>query len=302
MNTASFLSGLTAALIIWMLTSALPERSQALVSGGSVEKRRRARLVSTSTTYNWFGGLVRAIARFEGKLPSQVVRAVRLQLARTSDSASWSAGEWIAATAFEALVAGIGLSVASGTTVLNLKQSVFFGLIAAAVYGYSAWRSLRRRAKKRLGSIRTRLPFVIDSMALAMESGAGVQDAIALAAESCSSTAIGKDLAEIVADVRLGQPLADSLVAWKSRLCDPIIDEFVMATTTCVQLGAGVSDVLLGMSKRMRERRSHEIETAVGRAQIQLYYPGTLLLIVCMVVVAAPFVAPMWNFLGGNGT
>jgi len=301
MNAVSFLSGLTAALTIWMLTSTFPERSQVMVSGGSVEERRRARLANSSIIYNWFGGLVRAISLFEDSLPSQVIQAVHLQLARTSHAAIWTTGEWIAATALEALTAGIGLSVASGVTILSLKQSIFCGVIAAAVYGYAAWRSLCRRAKKRLGSIRTRLPFAIDSMALAMESGAGMQDAITLAAQSCPATEIGKDLAEIVADVRLGQPLADSLGAWKSRLCDSMVDEFVMAATTCVQLGAGVSDVLLGMSKRMRERRSHEIETAVGRAQIQLYYPGTLLLVVCMVVVAAPFVAPMWSFLGGNG-
>jgi Flp pilus assembly protein TadB len=130
-----------------------------------------------------------------------------------------------------------------------------------------------------------------------MEAGMGTAEALFLAAESCAQTSLGEELQEVVAHTRHGQPLHDSLTALRERLRDQNIDEFVLAMATSHQLGARVSQVLLDMARRMRQRRSHEIEAAVGRAQIQLYYPATVLLLVCMVAVAAPFVAPMWGFL-----
>lgn len=266
-----------------------------------MEQRRRRQLALQSITYGWFGDLIRALAEKREWWPAKSTSAVELQLNRTGRSLPWKADEWIAATLMEAVLLGCVAAVSSKYLLGDVVQSLLAGMGMSAMYTLFSWQILRRQARRRLGAIRTRLPFVIDSIALAMEAGAGIQEGLALAAESCPTAAIGQELADVVADTRRGQPLGEALAVLRGRLQEPMIDEFVMAANTCHQLGAGVSQVLLGMSKRIRERRSHEIESAVGRAQIQLYYPGTLLLVVCMVAVVAPFVMPMWNFLDGTG-
>ena len=151
------------------------------------------------------------------------------------------------------------------------------------------------------GAIRSRLPFVVDSVALAVEAGVGLQDALALAAESSAGSPIGEELLQIVADTRRGQPLAVPLAALKARLQEPMVDEFLLAIGTSHQLVRASVRFCWRWPSAVRHDVSHEIESAVGRAQVQLYYPATLLLVICMVAVVAPFVAPMWGFLSGSG-
>jgi Flp pilus assembly protein TadB len=153
--------------------------------------------------------------------------------------------------------------------------------------------------EKRLRRIRARLPFVIDAMGLAIECGPSVYEGMAASIGGRDQNDVQQEISHVIADIGRGRSLADALTTFKSRMRDPMVDEFVNSTTSSHQLGCGISKLLLSMAQRMRQRRSHEIETAAGRAQIKLYYPGLLLMLVCMVVVVAPFFAPMTKILKG---
>lgn len=298
MTIALFISILGTVTAVWVLTAPMPSAAIVQTYSG-IDARRRGQLAMGSLTYQWCGGIVSRLANGPW-WPAKVLKAVELRLNRAGQDMPWRASEWLASTFLEAILLGLAAAAAYTCIAGIASRAGYLCIGVAAAYIVFVWRSLKNRAQLRLGAIRTRVPFVIDSIALSLEAGLGISEALFLTVDSCSKSAIGEELTDVANAMRRGQPLAESLTLLKSRLQEPMINEFILTISTSHQLGASVSDVLLDMSKRMRTRRSHEIESAVGRAQIQLYYPGTLLLVVCMVAVVAPFVAPMWHFLDGT--
>ena len=300
MNPSIILSGISIALCVWTIIAWLSNSHETAGHVTSTEKRRRQHIQGGNLVYHWIGGLVRSIATKIDRLPVSTFRSVDTHLSRSGHPLPWTAQEWVAATLIESVLMAMGGTAAWMSWMDGSLEIVLLFPMIALAYIVVAYRKLRKRASLRMQSLRTRLPFVIDAIGLSMEAGTGIQESLLMAARSCPDSAVGQELSLVVADTQRGQALGVVFDAMKTRLQDPMVDEFIMAANTSHQMGAGVSGVLLGMAKRMRERRSHEIEAAAGRAQIQLYYPGMLLMLVCLVAVVAPFIAPMWNFLSGN--
>jgi Flp pilus assembly protein TadB len=298
MATTVFLWALIVAAATWQfLTAAARMMQEPAVVCGSIEARRRALLRRTSLTYALAGSLARrcGAALVQGR--PGIARAVDLSLKRAGEQASWLPEDWLGVRMIEGLVFGMMAGAASCIAGWTVAATVVVAVAGALTSPPVSFWILRRRGRIRVRRIRARLPFVVDAVALMMEAGASFRDGLAFAARTCGSHPISEELSRCLAAVERGRPTADALDDLGTRLGDPMVYEFASTAASSMKKGHAVSASLLAMSVRMRHRRSHEIEAAAGRAQVQLHYPGLLLLLVCMAVMAAPFLAPLGSMM-----
>jgi type II secretory pathway component PulF len=300
MFTNTLLAASIATVAAWQLLALLAGRPCVdEVTPESIEGHRRARLRRESLAYWLLGGLVRGLARMLRGPASGTVARIHRALKRSGPTNAWHPDEWLAARILEAGMLA-GLLFVLGVRVVGFAAAPkWLAAFVGITYVGVALRILKRRAECRLLRIRARLPFFIEGVGLMMEAGAVFRDAVALAARTCGPHPTAEEIDRVLSQMERGMPLGDALGELGRRLQDPMVDEFTMTAAYCVDKGNSVSKGFLAMAARMRNRRAHEIEAAAGRAQVELYYPGFLLLMVSMAVVVAPFLAPMSHILQG---
>ncbi|MEM8945556.1 MAG: type II secretion system F family protein [Planctomycetota bacterium] len=300
MTSPILLSATTTALVVWLAASMCLGGKSTTECITSLERRRRRALEEGNAVYYFCGAFVRRLASWLTTRSTKTIAELEVLLGRQGGPLNWRPAEWLATTGIESAAFGlVAIAVWVGWLGGGVGAMTMMPLLAA-FWGWRSWRRLRSQGNRRVAAIRVRLPFVIDSIGLSMEAGASFAESLELAADSCPGTEVGHELASIVSDVDRNQSMEVALEQLRTRLRDAMIDEFVMAGNTTYQLGAGVSHLMLDMSKRMRERRSHEVEAEAGRAQVKLYYPGIVLLVVGMMVVVGPYIFPLIGFLDGN--
>lgn len=298
MATTTFLWAAIVATAVWQLLAPLKRsarRDQA--TPGSIESRRRNLLRRQSIIYAFAGPLTRHLGALAARLAPRLSATLDVGMKRSGELSGMRAEEWLAARLLES----VGLALASGFLVARALGSGLLpactALGVAVLYTAASCDLLRRRGQDRVRRIRARLPFVIDAIALMMEAGAGFRDAVAFAARNCGQHPLNEELTRFLAAIERGRPSVEALRELGDRLHDGMVQEFTSTAASSMSKGHAISGALLAMSVRMRLRRSHEIEAAAGRAQIQMYYPGFLLLLVCITAMAAPFIAPMGKLL-----
>src|SRR5262249_52324737 len=160
----------------WHFFSRLGIQPRFSPTGESFEDRRRAMLRQGSSTYRLFEPLVDWVAGWAG---GSLARrdAVGRQLQAAGERLPWQPGEPIALRQVEGAVVGTAVLLLLGL-VGNLVAGALLGIVVAFVLPPVFLSDLGRRGRKRLALLKRRLPFAIDLMALMMEAGAGVFEAL----------------------------------------------------------------------------------------------------------------------------
>jgi tight adherence protein C len=204
----------------------------------------------------------------------------------------WRPEEFLVTKWLEALAAG-------GVLFLILwlagwgKVAVALGVVVAVVYGVVMPKTVRDRAKRRLARMRTRLPFAVDLIALTMEAGGGFQECLQTAvAENGKNHPLTEELAEVLRQISLGRPRHEALTALQERLQDDDINEMVFAINKGEELGTPLSAILRDQADQMRLKRSQRGEKAAAEAEVNIVFPGMVVMIACLLVVIAPIVLP----------
>ena len=90
----------------------------------------------------------------------------------------------------------------------------------------------------------------------------------------------------------MGRSRHHALDHMSKRLRDQDIDELVFAINTGEEMGTPLSDILRLQADTLRLKRAQWQEAAAGRAQVQIVFPGMLLMLTCLAIVLAPFLLP----------
>ena len=289
---ASAVAALAAALLCWNLLAVITYPREQLGESHPFERQRRAELRAGNLMFRWFEPLVDEIAGFLGKHQEKVLVPLQNNLLASREKLAWRPEEFLAAKWVEAVCVGTMLFLMlwfSGW----MKTSFIAG--GCVVFGYTwlAPKMIRDRAKRRLNRIRVRLPFAVDLIALTMEAGGGFQECLQTAVlENGADHPLTEELAEVLRQVSLGRPRKEALLALQVRLHDPDINELVFAINKGEELGTPLSAILRDQAEQMRLKRSQRGEKAAAEAQVNIVFPGMVVMIACLLVVIAPIVLP----------
>ncbi|AMO55930.1 hypothetical protein GZ77_07505 [Endozoicomonas montiporae] len=168
-----------------------------------------------------------------------------------------------------------------------------FAALVSVILVPDLW--LQKRQKKRIRKVSSELPYVIDLMAVCIQTGMTIESAIAYLGEELKS--FDKDLAYVMR--RLDSV---SRVTGMTRALDELLEHFptnqmqsfVYTISQSLQYGSSIYSVLTTLSASIREIEMLELEERVGKLSAKMSVPLILFIMFPIVIlITAPGIMRM---------
>jgi tight adherence protein C len=186
-----------------------------------------------------------------------------------------------------------GYCAASGAISLILififSQSFFFSILVAVLVTATLYvlldRELSKGVKKRRELIEAEFPAIIEMLTLAIAAGETPMSAMLRIAESAEG-ALASEFCIVVAGVRSGAPLSESLDLMGRRVKSVMIRRFVDALVTATLRGAPLVEVLSRHAVEARGNQRNRVMGAAGKAEISMMIPVVFLILPISILFA----------------
>lgn len=189
----------------------------------------------------------------------------------------FSAGRLVAACAGVALVA-VAWSprgVAPG-----------WGLVSGALLGFMLPRTwLMDRIEARRRAVLRQLPFFLDVITLAVESGLNLGVALAQAVDKGPRGPFGAELERALRDLRAGRSREEALRGLADRLAMPAVGSLVAALLVAEKQGGSLGPVLRAQAEQRRSERFMRAEKLAMEAPVKMLPPLLVFIFPCTFVV-----------------
>ena len=150
--------------------------------------------------------------------------------------------------------------------------SPLLGLIigAAAWFGPEMW--LSRAGEARAAMIRRSLPDFLDLLAISVEAGAGLDNAMARAAGEVGGP-LGDEFHRLLHALGLGSSRREAFIGLKERAQVRELSSFVLALLQAEALGISLAGVLRTQATEMRAVRRRLAREQAARAPVKILFP-----------------------------
>lgn len=155
---------------------------------------------------------------------------------------------------------------------------------------------LARRARARLARMGAELPTVLEFLTLSLSAGESLPDALARVAR-CSSGELARELAQVVAEVHLGVPLAAALTRASDALGLPAFTRCIDQLVPALDRGTPLVEVLRAQAQDAREESKRGLIESAGKKEVAMLVP-LVFLILPVTVAFAVFPATLVLDLG----
>jgi tight adherence protein C len=230
-------------------------------------------------------------ARKKNQTPQQKESSVeknRRRLLLAGSPNRWTTSDWLGVKLFVALGgAGLGaiLTALMDATLLPLGMLVGGGL------GFllpELW--LSQLIAKRKKSIQKSLPDALDLLVISVEAGLGFDAAMARVV-SKSDNELSRELARVMAEMRVGRPRREALKDMVARTDVADLSQFVAAIIQAEQLGVSVSQVLTVQADQMRVLRRQRAEAEAQQAPLKMLFPMLIFIFPALCIM---ILGPLW--------
>ena len=131
---------------------------------------------------------------------------------------------------------------------------------------------LGKRADERQDQIRRTLPEALDLMAISVQAGVGLEQAVAVVTERLKG-ALGDELKRFLSEVQLGFPRREALQNLRDRNACPELSTFILSLLQADALGIAVGDVLKTQASELRAKRRQRARERAAKAPVRLLFP-----------------------------
>ena len=126
---------------------------------------------------------------------------------------------------------------------------------------------------RRRKAIRKALPYALDLLTLAVESGLDFTTALQRIADRLGNTPLATEFHILLREIQMGKIRSDALRDMADRVSVHDLTSVVSALTQTDELGAPLGPVLRIQSEFIRLRRAQEAEEAAMKAPVKLLFP-----------------------------
>lgn len=149
-----------------------------------------------------------------------------------------------------------------------------------------AW--IAHRAESRQEEIRRTLPEALDLLAIAVQAGMGLEQAIALVAER-QEGALSAELGLMLQEVQLGSSRREALAHLRERTEVAELSTFALALAQADALGSPIGNVLRVQAVEMRSLRRQRARERSAKVPVKLLFPLLLCVFPALgIVVVGP--------------
>lgn len=206
-----------------------------------------------------------------------------------------SAGEFIALT----VLAALGGAVIGAL----LLQNIIFVLLIAGVVALLPHLWLTRVYAKRQGALGEQLADTLSILGSSLRAGYSFLQALDTVSKEIGEPS-ATEFQRVVAEIRLGRPVDEALLAMADRGASDDLRWAVIAINVQRQVGGNLAEILDTVANTVRERayirRQVKVLTAEGRLSVAILSGLPFLLLLYMVIVSPDYVAPLFTTRVGN--
>jgi len=296
---ASLLLGLAVFLFVSRLLLLLDRHVRTVAEAWEFEQVRRVKLRLGCRVYRGSEPLIDELAACSW-LRLLPLQKLELALARGADPLPWTAREYAASLLIESLLLGLGVAF-FGSAVMSLAASITAGLCLASAYLRAGLRVPVSAAAERVSRLCQRLPFGVDQIALMMQAGAGLRDALTTIVAEGPNHPFCTEFHRVLHDFNRGRTLHEALADLDRRMQSPEIREMVLSIQKSEELGTPLADIFANLAQQLRLKKSQWAEAEAGRAQVRIQGPSIIILIACMITIVAPFIFQYFLEAGQTG-
>jgi tight adherence protein C len=174
--------------------------------------------------------------------------------------------------AFASTLFGLGFALVPGVIGMpgfwalpGLGLGVLFGYVAPDLL-------LSLRADARQSDIRRALPEALDLMAISVQAGVGLEQAISIVTERLPGP-LGEELSRFLHEVQLGFSRREALMALRERTSCPELATFILSLLQADALGIAIGDVLKTQASEIRAKRRQLARERAAKAPVRLLFP-----------------------------
>ncbi|MGZ4690877.1 MAG: type II secretion system F family protein [Acidimicrobiia bacterium] len=168
-------------------------------------------------------------------------------------------------------VAGLGLGLLVFIPNPTALTFLIGGIFACAGF-FAVDVVLDAKARERRTQIEHSFPNTIDQITICVESGLGLDAAIAHAARTGSGP-LADELARVLQDIQAGMARQDALESLVERTDVSDVRHFVVAVGQANRYGVPVADALRVQATECRERRRSRAEERAQKMSVKLLFP-----------------------------
>ncbi len=274
----------------WTIFQVLSYPKSKLDRGNSFELKRLEDVRQGSSVFRWFEPIVNELASFSDPRGQRLVQLQR-NLKVSDETVPWKPEEFLATKSIEAFLSAVAVFLLVAVT----GYYAFAGFLAFMLlvsYTWMAEQSVRSKSARKMKAIRLRLPFAVDQIALMMQAGAEFEGCLETTVRDNADHPLTAELREVLRQVSLGRPRGQALNDLRQRLDDKDISELVFAINKGEELGTPLSSILREQADQMRLKRSQWAEQAASEAEVQMVFPGMVVMVACLLVIIAPILLP----------
>lgn len=128
------------------------------------------------------------------------------------------------------------------------------------------------RADSRQAEIRKSLPEALDLMAISVQAGVGLEQAVAIVTDRLPG-ALGEELSRFLHEVQLGFSRREALVSLRERTSCPELATFILSLLQADALGIAIGEVLKTQAAEIRAKRRQLARERAAKAPVRLLFP-----------------------------
>ena len=163
----------------------------------------------------------------------------------------------------------------------SLFKATFLGMLAFAFP--LVW--VRDAAKGRENAILRQLPFVLDLITLAVESGLNLTGAIVETVEKGPAGVLRDELATVLRDIRAGARRAEALESMGARIKLPAVSNLVAGLIAADRQGGAIGGLLRGQALQRRNERFARAEKLAMEAPVKMLFPLIAFIFPCTFII-----------------
>jgi tight adherence protein C len=167
---------------------------------------------------------------------------------------------------------------------LPLMVSIMLGAGMFAGIVYAPISLLNRAAERRKLDVQKTLPDFLDMIASTVQAGLSLNAALNYAVDAAPG-ALGDEIKEVLAEVRLGRARAEALKAASDRLNQPEFTTTIAAITQAEKLGANVGKILSELADDVRGHRIIIVEEHAAKLPVKMVFPMAFFLLPALFVI-----------------
>lgn len=159
-------------------------------------------------------------------------------------------------------------------------------ILVAVLLGYfypEIW--LKEKIKKRKEEIFLSMPFVVDMLALSIESGLDFVAAMARVIEKAPPSPLSEEFSIMIKEIKIGSSRGEALKQLAWRVDEISVNSFCATLIAADSVGASVGPVLKTISAELRNKRTSLIESKAAQASSKLMMVMTILLVPAILIV-----------------